>query len=174
MPVMNGQEQQRMTDFSTFFADEHDALLHFCWGLTLDRDVARDVAQEAMTRACSSWDRLVDGNPAGWLRTVALNLVRTRWRSEQRGAAALRRVGPPDDVVDRRDGPSVDEVRRALMELPERQREAVVLHHMVDLSVADVAAQMDVGIPAVKTHLQRGRATLARLLGDEYGGQDHA
>ena len=55
----------------------------------------------------------------------------------------------------------------ALRALPERQREAVVLHHLGDLSVEDCAAAMGVAVPSVKSHLQRGRARLAVLLADE-------
>ena len=44
-----------------------------------------------------------------------------------------------------------------------------MLHHMGDFAVAEVAEVMGIGVPAVKTHLQRGRASLARLLDDEGG-----
>ena len=64
---------------------------------------------------------------------------------------------------------SPDDVVVALRSLSDRQREALVLHHMGDFAVADVAQVMGIGVPAVKTHLQRGRASLARLLGDEGG-----
>lgn len=164
----------RDRDFERFFVEAESELLHFCWGLTLDRELARDVAQEAMARAWRDWDAISSGNPAGWLRTVALNLVRTRWRSGRRGDAAVLRLA----VRDRDDGvelppPVRHEVRAALAELPERQREAVVLHHLLDLPVAQVAELMGIGEPATKTHLQRGRAALHALLAEAPGGADH-
>ncbi len=160
--------------FDEFFAAEQADLLRFCWGLTLRADDARDVAQEAMTRAFQDWGRLADGNPVGWLRTVALNIVRNRWRSDQRGGVALARLAAlPTGAVGPAEAPTSGEVTAALLSLPERQREAVVLHHMADLPVAEVAGMMGIGVPAVKTHLQRGRAALVHLLGCEFEGDDH-
>jgi RNA polymerase sigma-70 factor (ECF subfamily) len=161
----------RRADFDRFFSAEQERLLRYCWGLTVDRELARDVAQESMCRAYASWDRIsADGsNPVAWLRTVALNLVRSQWRREQVAtatvhhleAAETRRVadaGTPSDV-----GFDVD-LDRALAALPERQREAVVLHHLLDLGVTDAAEIMGVGESTVKVHLQRGRAALAETL----------
>lgn len=153
--------------FEAFFAAEQQDLLRYCWGLTLDREAARDVAQEAMTRLCADWERLANGNPAGWLRTVALNMVRNRWRSEGRGRRAVLRLDRRNEVhhdPEPRDG----SVAAALATLSMRQREAVVLHHMADLPVAEVAELMQLSVPAVKTHLQRGRAALAAVLGTEF------
>ena len=155
--------------FESFFRSEQDGLLRFCWGLTLDRDTARDIAQESMVRALAGWDGLADGNPAGWVRTVALNLVRTQWRSGQRREVALGRLGRTEPPPDEGPGAVTHDVVVALRSLSDRQREALVLHHMADFPVADVAQVMGIGVPAVKTHLQRGRAALAGLLGDVGG-----
>ena len=54
---------------------------------------------------------------------------------------------------------------RALRELPRGQREAIVLHHLAQLPVAEVAAQLRVPVGTVKARLARGRAALARALG---------
>jgi len=159
--------------FEAFFAAQQQDLLRYCWGLTLDREAARDIAQEAMTRLCADWERLAAGNPTGWLRTVALNLVRNRWRSGRRGTVALRRLGDRGAV--HHDPEPVDgTVAAALASLPARQREAVVLHHLVDLPVAEVARLLKLSVPTVKTHLQRGRAALAGILQLEIEGDDHA
>ena len=65
------------------------------------------------------------------------------------------------------DGPVDADLVAALRALPERQREAVVLHHLGDLSVEYCGVAMGVAVPSVKAHLQRGRARLAVLLADE-------
>jgi RNA polymerase sigma-70 factor (ECF subfamily) len=57
-------------------------------------------------------------------------------------------------------------VQRALAELPRRQREVVVLHYFVDLSIDDIATQLDIASGTVKTSLHRARAALAVALGD--------
>ncbi len=162
-------------DFGEFFEAEQGPLVRFCWGLTGDREEARDVAQEAMARAWSDWERFAGpgSNPAAWTRTVALNLVRGNWR-RQKVAEADR----PRQVAEAREwvvldgnGPDLDLVR-ALGELAARQREAVVLHHLMDLPVDECAEVMGVAPSTVKVHLVRGRAALAECLGvgDEAGG----
>jgi RNA polymerase sigma-70 factor (ECF subfamily) len=64
--------------------------------------------------------------------------------------------------------PSVSRVAltRALQQLPINQRRAIVLHHIYDLSVADIARETGVAIGTVKARLSRGRAALAVLLND--------
>jgi RNA polymerase sigma-70 factor (ECF subfamily) len=54
----------------------------------------------------------------------------------------------------------------ALRKLPAKQRTAVVLHHLADLSVEQVAAETGASVSAVKQQLVRGRAALAELLGE--------
>ena len=55
-------------------------------------------------------------------------------------------------------------LEQALAQLPEDQRRAIVLYHLCDLSVADVATEVGAPTGTVKARLSRGRATLARLL----------
>jgi RNA polymerase sigma-70 factor (ECF subfamily) len=147
-------------DFDEFFRSEQAALLRYCWGLTTDREAARDVAQEAMARAWRDWPQLRGTRPAAWVRTVALNLVRSDWRRTERGTIVPLRAEHVDDPVD-------SDLVAALRALPDRQREAVVLHHLGDLRVEDCASAMGLAVPTVKAHLQRGRARLAQLLADE-------
>jgi RNA polymerase sigma factor (sigma-70 family) len=56
------------------------------------------------------------------------------------------------------------DVHAAVRRLPARQQEAVVLHYLLDLSVADTAAAMGCDQGTVKTHLSRARAALLRAL----------
>jgi RNA polymerase sigma-70 factor (ECF subfamily) len=58
----------------------------------------------------------------------------------------------------------------ALKQLPEAQRQALVLHHIADLSVHDVARETGVPEGTVKARLSRGRAALAALLTDDPAG----
>ncbi len=77
--------------------------------------------------------------------------------------------------VVREEASSFDEagldVHRALLELPARQRAAIVLRYFDDLPVAEIAGLLGCGEGSVKTHLARGRSALARKLGRE---EEHA
>jgi RNA polymerase sigma-70 factor (ECF subfamily) len=149
-------------DFSSFFRSERDGLLQMCWAITLDREIGRDVAQETFARAWRHWDELsAEGaNPAAWCRTVALNLIRSQWRRTR-----TERETPHARIPAAELQPEDRDLIRALHRLSDRQRTAVVLHHLGDLSVTRVAELMEITESSVKEHLQRGRARLAADLG---------
>jgi RNA polymerase sigma-70 factor (ECF subfamily) len=56
---------------------------------------------------------------------------------------------------------------RALRALPLVQRRALVLHYLLDRSVADIAAETDTNVNTVKSWLARGRSGLAAVLGQQ-------
>ncbi|MFV0317600.1 MAG: RNA polymerase sigma factor, partial [Microthrixaceae bacterium] len=58
------------------------------------------------------------------------------------------------------------DLRDALAQLSDRQREAVVMFHLLDLPIAGCAEVMGLSEPTVKTHLQRGRDRLRQLLAE--------
>jgi len=132
-------------------------------GVTGDPVEAEDVVMEAFARAVakSRTFATVD-NPEAWLRTVAVNIARSRWRRVTR----LRVLSPR--LVDRSsyDDLSADRLAllAALRTLPTGQREAIALHHLADLPVHEVATTLGVPVGTVKAWLSRGRARLAVLL----------
>ena len=134
--------------------------------LVRDRQEAEDVVQEAYARAFARWGTVsAYSAPQAWVRTVALRLAVSRWRRSRNTLVAWRRHGPPEDLP----GTTPDAVAlvAALRRLPEVQRVAIVLHHLVDLSVEQVAAETGVPTGTVKTRLARGRSALAPLLHEQ-------
>lgn len=125
---------------------------------------AQDCAQEAFIRA---WDKRRqldrDGHPEAWVRTVAHRISISRWRRDRRQVP----VGDDRPEPASTDPDATDRValQRALQELPVETRRVIVLHHLHDLSVNDVAAELGVPSGTVKARLSRGRARLADLLG---------
>jgi RNA polymerase sigma-70 factor (ECF subfamily) len=150
-------------DFSDFFRSEADQLLRFCWILTLDGDEAADLAQDVMARAYERWDVLEqpDQNPAGWVRTVAVNLSRSRWRRVKRLRSLLPGLAdsPHASVV-----ASDPDLAGALATLAMRQREVIALRYWVDLPLAECAAAMDISLGSVKQHLARAHRNLAATI----------
>ena len=131
---------------------------------------AEDLVQDAFVRASASGTRFLRvDNPEAWLRRTAINLHRTRWR-KLRNFARIR----PQLETTRRDLPGLDEhivVIDALRRLPEPQREALALHYLADLPVAEIASSLGVPEGTVKSRLMRGREELAAVLGNQ-GGSD--
>ncbi len=142
-----------------------------------DAGEAEDVAQEAFVRI---WKQAPRWKPGAarfdtWLHRVALNLCYDRLRRRREVAYA-----EPPEVVDEGPGPdrglfASDTGRRvaqALMALPDRQREAVVLCHYQDLGNIEAAAAMGLSVEAVESLLGRGRRALRAALIDLKEGRN--
>jgi RNA polymerase sigma-70 factor (ECF subfamily) len=153
-------------DFDAFYSGTSLRLVRQLFLITGDLAEAEDVVHEAYGRAWLRWDvvRTLD-SPEAWVRTVARRLAVSRWRRTRNAATAWRRHGPPLDLP----GMTPERVAlvAALRALPDKQRVAIVLHHLVDLSVEQVAVETGASASAVKQQLARGRAALAELLADE-------
>lgn len=138
-------------------------------GLVGDLAEAEDAVHEAFARVLASPRSFLRADDAErWLRVVALNVARTRYRRRWLFDRLVRsgRVEMSPAAVPGLSGDRVA-LLAALKRLAPPTREAVVLHHLADLSVAEVAATLGVPAGTVKARLARGRATLARLLADD-------
>ena len=146
-------------DYDEFFRRTGPRLLRVCYLATLDREAAADATQEALTRAWHHWDKINTGNPEAWARVVVLNLCRSRWRRLAREARFTARTATVTEL--HHPLPDID-LQRALATLSPRQRQAVALYYLEDLSIADCASAMGSSEGAVKSYLSRAREQLAK------------
>jgi RNA polymerase sigma factor (sigma-70 family) len=151
--------------FEAFFADHHDRLFRALWLLTRNRHEAEEVMQDAFLALWRRWEHVATGPDAvGYLYTTAMNAWRSRLR---RASVAVRRTVhqiPPDDEmasVEQRDA-----VVRALGPLPPRQRAAIVLMDVLDLSSERAGEILRIRPATVRVLAARGRATLAKEMSD--------
>lgn len=152
--------------FDRLYDESFRRLVGQVTALTGDVGESQDVCQEAFVRAWQRWDRVAGLDaPEAWVRRVALRLAVSRWRRARTRAAALARSGPVPDVPALH-GDRVD-LARAMRTLPAAQREALVLHHVAGLAVAEVAAQVGCPEGTVKARLSRGRRALAARLAEQ-------
>lgn len=149
--------------FDDLFDAHYERLLRTLWVLTGDAHEAEDLAQEAFARVFERQEQLsAGGNPAGYIYRTALNLHRSRRR---RASVAIRRRGtlapsgqdPLERVEDR------DLLRRALAALSLKEREAVVLVVLLDMSDEDAAAILRTTPGAIRTRLSRAKAHLRAI-----------
>jgi RNA polymerase sigma-70 factor (sigma-E family) len=152
---------------------EHYASLVRLASLVLgDVGLAEQVVQDAFVKLHLRWGglRQLDRAPA-YLRSCVLNGARSQLRHQKvRDRHDARRTVAP--AAGSPEGSAVaaaehERVVAALRRLPERQREALALRYFLDLPEAEIAAAMGVSAGSVKTHLHRGLAALAQLLGEE-------
>jgi RNA polymerase sigma-70 factor, ECF subfamily len=127
-----------------------------------DLSEAEDVVAEAFARAVQHRRKFEQtDNPEAWLRTVAVNVSRTRFRRRVLGARLESTVVRHPEIGDDRLA-----LVAALRQLPAPQREAIALHYLADLPVHEVAAAMGAPVGTVKARLSRGRTALAALLSE--------
>ena len=131
-----------------------------------DAELAADAVQEAFVRAHERWDRIGRyDDPVGWVRRVAVNLLRDDHRRTVRKRRAVERLAARPDPVE----PAVepDGLARVLGALPRQQRIAVALFYLDGLAVADVADLMGLAEGSVRSHLHDARRRLRVVLAAE-------
>jgi RNA polymerase sigma-70 factor, ECF subfamily len=156
-------------EFDAFYAASFRRLVGQVFAMIGNRDEAQECVQEAFVRAWSHRNKIEsDHAPEAWVRTTAYRLAVSRWRRRKRGERYPDRAV---QAVAHSYSAGPDESRVALMaalqKLPEEQRRAIVLHHICDLPVKDVAVEVGVPEGTIKARLSRGRTALAALLGEE-------
>jgi len=154
------------------FAKHHGEIYAYLVRMLRDGELAADLAQDAFVKAYKNYDTLEkDENARAWLyqiaHRVALDELRRRkivrmvpWTGESHGAAPsaerlamdLRLSGP---------------LERALAKIPERQRAALLLAELHDLTGLELAAAMGVSHVAARAILTRARESLRRELAAE-------
>ena len=138
------------------------------WSLTGDPDVAADLAQYALGEAAASWERVERlERPDLWVRRVVINRSATHFRQRDRQQRALVAVGPSTQPDALELSESTAEFLRLARSLPPLQMQAVALHYLDDLPVAEIAQVLGVTSGTVKTSLHRARVALAGRLRQE-------
>jgi RNA polymerase sigma-70 factor (sigma-E family) len=168
-----GRRARRHADPLADLHREHYASLVRLGSLVLgDVGLAEQVVQDAFVKLHLRWGGLrhLDRAPA-YLRSCVLNGARSQLRRQKvRDRHDSRRTVAPAAGTPEASaiaGDEHDRVVAALRHLPERQREALALRYFLDLPEAEIAAAMGVSAGSVKTHVHRGLATLAQLLGEK-------
>lgn len=142
--------------FEEVYQESYSRLVGQLFVVTTSRTEAEEVVQEAFARLWGRWSQVRSyENIESWVRRVALNFAINRWRRS-------RRHEQLSDLMSTHGDPAGSDVAvlLALRRLPIKQRSALFLHHVVGLSVEEVANEMSTKPGTVKSWLSRGRAEL--------------
>jgi RNA polymerase sigma factor (sigma-70 family) len=148
-------------DFRRLYEEHWTAVLRYC-----RRRASAEIADEALNETfLIAWRRLDDvpRDARTWLIGVARKVLANYWRRERRrqalqdrlAATEWRPVAPPEDPAD------AEALRRALSELSELDREALMLVYWDGLSPTQAAAVLEASPVAVRVRLHRARRRLA-------------
>ena len=152
------------------YSMHYPALVRLAAMLVRDTPTAEEVVQDAFIAMHDAWDRLRDTDKAlAYMRQAVVNRSRSVLRHRLVVEKNLQK--PPPDMPSAEAGALTllerSAVVAALRDLPERQREAIVLRYYADLSEAEIAAAMHISRGAVKSHTSRGMAALRAALEED-------
>ncbi|HKX22371.1 MAG TPA: sigma-70 family RNA polymerase sigma factor, partial [Rhizorhapis sp.] len=137
--------------------------------LSGNRDVADDLVQETLLKAWAARERFQAGtNMRAWTFIILRNyylsqMRRSRFRGEWDELAADRLLAAPagqDKQVE------LSDMQRALMQLPQSQREALILVGAGGFAYEEAAEICEVAVGTIKSRVARGRAALEQILED--------
>lgn len=163
--MTDGREDPEV-DFEQWYRREHPRVLTALALAGGDVEIAREATDEAFVRAYERWQKVrVMKSPGGWLYRVALNELRRRFRRQTIERELLRRqhqqvADAPLPIAD-------PKVWDAVRGLPRRQRSAIALRYVLDLTEREVAETMGTSRGAASASLTAARKHLQDALGEE-------
>ena len=154
--------------FAQLLEDHYDFIFRTACKWTGKKSDAEDIAQEVCIKLATAIQSF-DGRAAftSWLYRVTVNMVRDMQRSSSRrdrNVDAFSLVHPEDDPGNQEESATAKELWRAVSELPEKQREAIMLVYAEDMNHADAAEIMGCKEATVSWHIHEAKKTLRGLL----------
>jgi len=150
-------------EFQWLFAHEYAAIVWSANVVLHDYSRAEEIAQEAFVRLLQNWTKVSRyDRPGAWVRRVAIRLAIRAAKRESR-LVSTDRAWPSIE-----DAPPLDlDLMTAIRQLSPKQRAAVALYYIEDMTAAETAEVLDCAVATVSVHLHRARTRLAELLGEE-------
>ncbi len=146
----------------------YDDIYYFCCYQTGNREDAYDLAQDTFVRFIRYVEHYRHQNLKGYLLTIAMNLCRTYIREKSGKPAGWEELAENQPA---KNAPSHLEnsliLAEALRQLPDIQREAVLLHHFYGYKNREIAHMTGASYAAVKSRVNQGLAKLQQLLDKE-------
>jgi RNA polymerase sigma-70 factor, ECF subfamily len=159
----SSQDSQGASDFEAFFLRYDRQITNYLWRMTGDEQIASELAQETFLRAWQHFEIVRHyEQPIAWLFRVATNLARQHHRRHAAPVGMAAALTDDDAAALAGDDPATrlaeqDLVRQILLQLPIRQRAALILREVYGFSCAEVATLLNISRDAVKMALWRAR-----------------
>lgn len=163
--------RETLSSYPDFYRHWMPRLTGYLSSQTSDGRWVEDIAQEAMLAAQTRWDELMTfDKPGAWLYKVATTMLR-RWQSKAREQCTslddMVTRGVHTGLVTTADEGRMDrhvDLMKAVRTLPRRQREALSLHCLLDIPLAEVGDILGITEGSAKTHVHRARKRLESQL----------
>jgi RNA polymerase sigma-70 factor (ECF subfamily) len=163
--------------FSVIVERWQGRLINLAWRFSHDRTSAEDMAQEAFVKAFRALHTFRGESAfSTWLTAIAMNVYRS-WLRDRPPLSAqvdLTRFGTDgsDALARLQASERASAVRRAVLTLPPRYRDPIVLFYFQEMDVSETARILGIPEGTLKARLHRGRALLKRKSAAEKAGKD--
>jgi RNA polymerase sigma-70 factor (ECF subfamily) len=167
MDLVEAARKGRESAFLQLFNEHHSPLFRFAYRLTGSVADAEDIVQECfveLLRPLCSYDPArtpIRTYLFGVARNQSLKRLRKNDLAGQKMPDARQDPSPESEILLTE---MEDVVARAVMQLPDTQKEVLILAHYGEMPLAEIARVMDIELAAVKSRLQRARAALKETL----------
>jgi len=158
-------------DFDEFYQAAFHRVVGQVYTMTGSLAEAEDSVQEAFARAWQNWEKVGSyGDAESWVRSVAFRISVSSWRKAVNRFSAHKRSHEGGDLA----GLSPDRLAivAALQRIPAEQRQVIVLHHLLDRPVEEIAREVGAPVGTVKARLARGRRALAPHLSESAAARE--
>ncbi len=165
MTIVKGPDNDKEAVIRQMIAEHQTALTRLCYLYLHDVQLAEDAVQETFLKAYRTLERFRgDASAKTWLTRIAMrtccDMRRTFWFRR------MDRCVTPEMLPDQPQEANEDETALtiAVMNLPHREREAVLLYYYQDMNVSEIAKALGVTQPTVSYRLKRAREKLRQEL----------
>ena len=165
MEAVKDPDSRRDQTIERLILQYQTPLLRLCYVQLQDQALAEDAVQETFLKAYKGFASFRgDSSEKTWLTRIAVNTC----RDFQRGGwfkHTDRRVTPDMLPVGTVQPDTEDlDLSLAVMKLPRKMREAILLYYYQDMSTEEIAETLDIAQSSVSNRLRRGREKLRKLL----------
>lgn len=174
-PALMSQDEQDLADAARVLAGDINAfegiverwqfrLINLAWRFSRDHAVAEDMAQEAFLRIFRGLGGFRGQSAfSTWITSIAVNTYRSRIKPNGRALVSLdpgRAAAGPTPLHEFHERERAELVQRAVLTLPEKYRDAIVLFYFEEKDVAETARVLGMPEGTLKSRLHRGRELL--------------
>ncbi len=151
-----------MDEFEALYRQHASAVFRFAWGLCGDRSTAEDLVSETFVRILTKAPRIETRTALAYLLAVARNTYLSGIRRSRREVSLPEDIVAPEEDPSRRldDRARLEVVTRALRDLPEGERTALLLRVDHELPYDDIARALGISVAAARVRVHRARVRL--------------
>ena len=159
-------------DFEAFYLRHFKAIYRVCYAFMKNAQDAEDCTEDAFVRAITSEAAFESENhERAWLSTTAMNICKDKLKHWWRQKVSDIDSEPEIQDAGVEKGEALREIRRQVMELPDKYKEVVWLHYFEGYSTEEIASILARPPSTVRNQLRDARGKLKHLLNDS-GGND--